>query len=617
MNPDIQKLEQLCRKVRALILKSTTAAQSGHATSSLSAVELMVALMFGGLFRANLEDPSYPNNDRLIFSKGHAAPLLYALYAIAGELDEDDLSTLRQFDSALEGHPSMRFPFTEAATGSLGQGLSIGLGMALNARYIDHLPYRTYVLLGDSELSEGANWEAIQLAEHYQLNGLIGILDVNRLGQRGETMVGHNIQKYQQRLTAFGWKTIVIEDGHNLQEVIAGLNKIPEPGNEAPIMVIAKTIKGKGVKFWEDQNNWHSKQLNQQQLQTALQELGSVDDQLQAEISQPEIVPTPPTSPQKITLPYFDWGGESVTTKKAVAVALAELSKQDASLICLDAEVSNSTHFDLIQQAKHEQFFEMFVAEQNMVGTAVGLARRGKLPVVSTFAAFMTRAFDQIRMAQYSDVKIIYAGSYAGVSLGKDGFSQMGLEDIAMFRTLQNCAIVYPSDAISSAKLTETAVNHKSSVYIRTTREPTPIIYPQDQAFYIGGSNTLRSSDQDEVTIVGAGITVHEALTAYDQLLNAGINARIIDLYSIEPIDQASLSKAAKETTALIVVEDHYAEGGIAEAVRTSLRELAGKVHSLAVTKMPRSGTPEELLAYEQIDANAVVLTVKKILRGI
>jgi len=607
---DTQNLHKLPTLIRYYILVSTTEAKSGHPTSSLSAVELMTTLMFGGFFKAKLDDPNYHNNDRLIFSKGHASPLFYAIYGAAGKLTEEELKTLRKYDSPLEGHPTMRFPYTEAATGSLGQGLSVGLGMALNAKYLDKLPYKTFVLLGDSEMAEGSNWEAIQVAAHYKLDNLIGIIDTNRLGQRGETMYGHDVEAYAKRVGAFGWETIVI-DGHNLEDVSSAFEKA-QLVKEKPMMIIAKTQKGKGVSFLEGQEGWHGKALSKEECEKALSEIGEVNTQIIGVVSPPELIEKK-VEEHSNTITSLYKSGELVATRKAYGDSIAQLTKQNTNIVVLDAEVSNSTFADSVKKETPDQFFEMFIAEQNMVGTALGLSRRGKVPFISTFAAFFTRAFDQIRMSQYSDSNIKFVGSHAGASIGVDGSSQMGLEDIAMFRTVQDCVVLYPSDAFSTAKLVEESAKHYGNVYIRTTREATELLYSNEDEFHIGGSKVLKSSDNDVVTVIGAGITLHEALEAYELLAEQGIKIRVIDLYSIKPIDTETLLKASNETNALIVVEDHYSEGGICEAVRSALANESGKVYSLAVIKMPRSGQPNELLAYEEIDAEAIVKKVKEV----
>lgn len=613
---DFQVLEKLAKLVRYFILTSTTKAGSGHPTSSLSAADLMACLFFGGFFRFDIKNPSLPFNDRLIFSKGHASPLFYALWAAAGAIEEKELLTLRQFGSRLEGHPTMAFPYTEAATGSLGQGLSVGLGMALNAKYVDKLPYRTYVLLGDSEMSEGSQWEAMASAAHYKLDNLIGILDVNRLGQRGETMYGHDVGAYQKRIEAFGWETIVI-DGHAISEISAAYEKACL-SKEKPVMIIAKTFKGKGVSFIEDKEGWHGRALSAEELNAALNELGDIDKTLRGAMTKPQKAQVQSekfkvqSESAKLKVVYKE--GEKIATRKAYGNALVKLFPQFPDIVVLDAETSNSTFAETFKKEFPERFFEMYIAEQNMVGAALGFSRRGKIPFVSTFAAFFTRAFDQIRMSQYSDANIKFVGSHAGVSIGEDGASQMGLEDIAMFRTLLGSVVLYPSDAISTERLIEESAKHHGVVYIRTTRKDTPILYDADEEFPIGGSKTLRRSANDEVTIIAAGITLHEALAACEELQKEGIALRVIDVYSIKPIDEATIRRAASETKAIITVEDHFPEGGIGEAARSVFEKSPAPIHSLAVRKMPRSGKPEEILDYEEISKTAIVKKVKAIL---
>lgn len=644
----MHRLEKLAKLLRYYILQATTAAGSGHPTSSLSAADLMAALVFDGHFHFDLDHPDFVNNDRLIFSKGHAAPLFYALFAAAGKLTEADLLLLRQFGSPLEGHPTMAFGYTEVPTGSLGQGLSVGVGMALNAR-LDHLNYKTFVLLGDSEMSEGSVWEAIQIASYYNLSNLVGILDVNRLGQRGETMYGHNIKAYEERIRSFGWNTMTI-DGHNLREIIKAFKwacgkpnggKFPisnfqflnksQFSDSKPTMIIAKTIKGKGVSFLEDQNGWHGKALSFEELERALKELAPIDKTIIGEIAMPAKEEFPIFTSQfsnNFQISITDYQKDKpVATRKAYGNALVKLVETDPRIVVMDAETSNSTYAELVKKTHPERFFEMFIAEQNMAGAALGFSRRGKIPFVSTFAAFLSRAFDQIRMSQYAGGNIKFVGSHAGVSIGEDGASQMGLEEIAMFRALLGFVVLYPSDAVSCEKLVMAAAKHKGNVYLQTTRKDTPILYDATEEFPIGGSKVLRSSDKDIATVIGAGITVHEALAAHEELKKQGTNIRVIDLYSVKPIDFITLKKAAKETQAIITVEDHFAEGGIAEAVASTIlgsslpdMERGGgevekvKFASLAVKKMPKSGKPEELLAYEEIDKDAIIKTIRTLL---
>ncbi|OGE79389.1 MAG: transketolase [Candidatus Doudnabacteria bacterium RIFCSPHIGHO2_01_FULL_46_14] len=660
----MRDLEKLAKLVRYFSLTMSSKAGSGHPTSSLSATDLMVSLMFGGHFKFDLKNPGYHNNDRLIFSKGHASPLFFALWAAAGVIEEKELDTYRTFNSRLEGHPTLAFPYTEVPTGSLGQGLSVGAGMAMNAE-LDNLNYRTFVLLGDSEMAEGSVWEAMAWSAHNKLDNLVAILDVNRLGQRGETMYGHHTEIYEKKAGAFGWETIVI-DGHDFKEIDSAYERAFKAKGK-PVMIIAKTLKGKGISFIEDKDGKHGVALKQDELEKALGELGEVDLQIRGGIVLPENVEygisnieQKPTTYQLQPTSYpFD---KPVATRKAYGNALNRIYPKHPNMIVLDAEVSNSTFAEIFGKAHPERFLEMFIAEQNMVGVALGLARRGKLPFVSTFAAFFSRAFDQIRMSGYASANIKFCGSHAGVSIGEDGASQMGLEDIAMFRTIQNSVVLYPSDAVSAEKLVEAAAEHEGLVYIRTTRKDTPIIYsplpnppPQGEGntkdsssplpgspknvlgfgvglrgedevgvrheFRIGGSCTLKSSDKDVATVIGVGVTLHEALKAYEELKKEGIMIRVIDLYSVKPLDIETLKKAVAETKAIITVEDHYPEGGIGEAVASALTsfpplegEGKGGVRfvSLAVCKLPRSGKPDELLNYEEINSSAIVKKVRE-----
>lgn len=611
----ISTLADIAKSIRIAILRSTTAAGSGHPTSSLSAVELVTALFFGGIFRADLHLPQHSNNDRFILSKGHASPLLYSLYAAAGVVSDRELLTLRKFGSRLQGHPMSVFPYAEAPTGSLGQGLSIGLGIALAGRLQKH-SYRTYVLLGDGEMSEGSVWETMQLAAYKKVDTLTAILDVNRLGQSGPTMLGHRVRSYARRAEAFGWKTTVVENGHKVAAVLrAYRSALATKGR--PTMIIAKTIKGKGVSFLENKNGWHGKALSQEQCEKALAEFGTakkiigkfaVPSSFKVRRGSIYAAHTSGSARQpNYTFP--------TSPRKACANALVRLAKPYPNMVVLDSEVKNSTYTELFQSAQPDRFIESYIAEQNMVGMAIGLASRGMVPVSATFAAFFTRAFDQLRMAQYAGTHQVYVGTHVGVSIGADGPSQMGLEDIAMFRTLAHCTVLYPSDAYSAERLVELALRSKALAYVRATRAELPLLYNAHTSFRIGGSRTLRSSKNDKATIVAAGITVHEALQAYDVLARRGTKVRVIDCYSIKPIDVRALVRAAEQTHHLIVVEDHRPEGGIAEAVRSALGTRAGSVQSLAVTRTPQSGTPEHLLREQGIDAEAIVEAVRKVVR--
>lgn len=634
-----QKLEKINKLMRYWILEMTTRAGSGHPTSSLSAVELMTTLMFGGFFKFDLQDKENPSNDRLIFSKGHASPLFYSLWAMAKGIEADELQTYRQFGSRLEGHPTLRFPFTEVATGSLGQGLSVGLGVALASRKFDKTNSRVFVLLGDSEMAEGQNWEAMEVASYYKLNNLVAILDVNRLGQRGETMLGHDLTTYQKRAESFGWNAVIV-DGHNIDEIFQAY-QISE-NSDKPTIIIAKTIKGKGVSFLENENGWHGKVLNQEEFEKAVLELGEVDFDVRGEVELLENVmkqvikpvpaeenenvvkrvlkPVPADDDKKFNeidssllpvVPRNDFViGDLVATREAYGTGLAKLMAEDEKVIVLDAETSNSTRAEEVKKYFPDRFLEMFIAEQNMASVASGLARRGYKPFVSSFSAFLTRLHDQVRMANLSQQNLVVVGSHCGVSIGEDGGSQMGLEDLAMFRSLLNSTVLYPSDAVATEKLVKLASENSGITYIRTTRGKTPVLYSPDEEFKIGGCKILKQNEKDVVAIVSAGITLIEALKAYWILQKKGISAKIVDLYSVKPLDEKTLLQIAKEVKFIVSVEDHYLEGGIGEAVRSALGTEAGKVISLAVKKPCQTGKLEELLSYEEIDSEAIVKRV-------
>lgn len=596
--------------MRYYILISSTQAGSGHPTSSLSAVEMMNMLFFGGYFRFKPNDPGFVNNDRFILSKGHATPLFYALWAAAGALTENELLSYRKFESPLEGHPTKNFRYTEVATGSLGQGLSVGVGMALNAKF-DNLSYRTYVLLGDSEMAEGSNWESIQLASYYKLNNLIGIIDVNRLGQRGETIYGWDVYTYQEKLESFGWNAIVVHNGHDLKKLHKAFSKA-EKEKRKPTMIIAKTVKGKGVEFLENENEWHGKTLNDVQCTQAIKALGPMDKSIKGLFANPDNMY--PKREKVVRKSIDDSYQIKVATRKAYGHALVNLFPHCPDMVVLDAEVSNSTYSETFKKAYPDRFFEMFIAEQNMVGVAVGFAERGKTPFVSTFASFFTRAVDQIRVSQYSRSNINFVGSHAGVSIGEDGPTQMGLEDIAIFRTILDSVVVCPADHISCEKLVAEMAAHPGICYMRTTRMDTPSLYSPSETFHIGGSKILKESKKDNVTVIAIGITLYEALKAYDELKKENISIRVIDAYSIKPLDEQTIKQAAKETKALITVEDHFAQGGLGDAVLSAFAEYAKvPVYKLAVKKMPRSGRPEQLMKYMEIDASAIVKKVKEI----
>jgi len=607
--------KELAAQLRVDSIRCTTAAGSGHPTSSMSAADLMAVLMAKYL-KYDWDAPKNPNNDHLIFSKGHACPVLYSMYKAAGAIDDAELLTLRKLGSRLEGHPNPHtLKWVDVATGSLGQGLPIGVGIALDGKYVDKLPFRTWVVLGDSEMAEGSIWEAFDKASYYKLNNLIAILDMNRLGQRGETDLGWNSAAYAARARAFGWHAIEL-DGHDVQAIDRAYTEALQQ-TEQPTVLIAKTEKGHGVSFTANKDGWHGKAMNAEQAADAIKELGG-ERHITISVHKPEnLTPAAGPAAQPLKLPVYD-AGTKEATRKAYGDALVAIGAARPDVIVTDGEVSNSTHADEFKKAYPDRFFEMFIAEQQVLGTAVGFQCRGKKPFASTFAAFFTRAYDQIRMAAISNATIHLAGSHAGVSIGEDGPSQMALEDLAMMRSVYESTVLYPSDANQTAHLVNAMADLKGISYMRTTREKTPIIYTADETFPIGGSKTVVSSDSDKVTVVGAGITLHEAMKAAATLKAEGINIRVIDLYSVKPVDKAGLLAAAKATgNKMITVEDHWMEGGIGDAVLEAFAGLGPDtptVKKIAVTIMPGSATPAQLMSAAGIDAEHIVAAVKSML---
>ena len=605
-------LKQKATNLRIHSLVSTSEAGSGHPTTCLSAADIVSALFFHAM-HYDCDNAQNPNNDRFVLSKGHAAPLLYAAYAEAGIIPTDDLLTLRQIDSILEGHPTPRFDWTEVATGSLGQGLSLGLGMALNGKYLDKSDYRVYVLLGDGEIAEGSVWEAAALASYYKLNNLIGIIDVNALGQSQRTMYAFDIDTYCQRFDAFGWQTIGI-DGHNYDEILSALDEA-KTSTDKPTMIVAKTFKGQGVSFLANEDNWHGKAVPKgEELDKALAELGPLNTDIPLQIEPPKPIKTQAPIIKECVPPEYA-PDEEVATRGGYGTGLAKLGDANPNVVALDGDTKNSTYAEQFMKRHPDRFFEMFIAEQNLVGAGIGLAKRGKIPFVSTFAAFLSRAYDHIRMSAISQANIKYAGSHCGVSIGEDGPSQMGLEDLAMFRAIPGAVVLYPSDAVSAERLVAEAAAHEGIVYLRTSRPKTAILYDANDSFPIGGSKVVKKSDQDKVTVVAAGITLHEALKAHETLSTEGISIRIIDVYSIKPIDAKTLISAAADTNnTLITVEDHYPEGGLGDAVLDAVATEGICVHKLAVKGIPRSGKPEELLELHGINANAIIQKVRDVI---
>jgi len=572
----------------------------------------MAALFFGEM-RYDPRDPANPDNDRFVLSKGHAAPILYAAWAEAGIIAREDLLTLRRFDSDLEGHPTPRLPWVDVATGSLGQGLCAGVGIALNARRITS-EYRTYVLLGDGETAEGSVWEAAAVGAHERLDSLCAIVDVNALGQSQPTASQHDMTTHAAKWSAFGWQSIVI-DGHDLTAILDALEQARRTRGR-PTVILAKTLKGKGISFMEGKGGWHGKALKKgEELDKALAELQS---QFVPEDDPAQPIPAPPRRQRpaakeaRLAAPAYKLG-DNVATREAYGAALANLGAADDRIVALDADVKNSTFSDKFEQQQPGRFYQVFIAEQVMIGAAMGLAARGAIPFPSTFAAFLTRAYDFIRMAAISNVNIKMAGSHAGVSIGEDGPSQMALEDLAMMCAQPNITVLYPCDAVSTERLLEKAAYHHGPVYMRTSRPKTPVIYGPGDTFEIGGLKVLREGPHDVATVIGAGITVFEALKAYDALQKQGVSIRVVDLYCLQPIDAAALARCGRETGGrLITVEDHYAAGGVGDAVAAAVASAGLTVRRLAVPDIPRSGAPDELVDHYGISTRHIVAAVRE-----
>ncbi|MCX5720934.1 MAG: transketolase [Nitrospirae bacterium] len=606
-------LHNKATQLRIESVRATSEAGSGHPSSCCSAADIVAALFFSVL-RYDPKNPKAPNSDRFVLSKGHAAPLLYAAWAEAGLFPKSDLLKLRTLTSDLEGHPTPRLSFVDMATGSLGQGLPVGVGLALNAKSVDKTNYRTYVLMGDGESVEGSVWEAAEVARHHRLDNLCAIVDVNRLGQSDPTMLQHDMEAYRSRWAGFGWHAIVV-DGHSLSAILAAFDEAARTTGK-PTVLLAKTFKGRGISVMENHPEWHGKPLKKgEETDKAIAELAAQlkPSQLEIQIQQPYAASSKqasigslPASPYKL--------GDSVATREAFGATLAALGDVHPLVVALDADVKNSTYTDKFGKKFPDRFFENFIAEQNMLGAAAGLAACGKIPFVATFAAFFTRAYDFIRMAAISGSNIKLVGTHVGVSIGEDGPSQMGLEDIAMMAAQPGVVVLYPSDATSTYRLVEIAAAHKGMVYLRAGRPKAPVIYGPEERFQIGGSKVIRQSAADVLTIVAAGVTLFEALKAYDQLKTAGISVRIIDLYSIAPIDRATLIESAKATQGrILTVEDHYAHGGLGDAVLSAVGTEGLNVHKLAVRTIPHSGKPDELVDHFGIGARSIVEAAKDI----
>jgi transketolase len=603
---DPELWRELGQQLRVDSIRSSAVPKSGHPTSSMSAADLM-AVLLAKYLRYDFDKADDPRNDHLIFSKGHASPLLYSIFKAAGAITDEELLTFRTFGSRLEGHPTPKIPWVDVATGSLGQGLPIAVGVALAGKKLDRLPYRVWCLSGDSELAEGSMWEAFEHAAFIGLDNLIAILDINRLGQRGETMHGWDLASYTRRVEAFGWAAIEV-DGHDVEAIDRAYEEALSTTGR-PTAIVARTVKGKGVKAVENQPNWHGKALDDPE--AAIDELGG-ERNIVVDVRKPEGDAQPHTfETGALELPEYDVGGK-VATRKAYGDALLALGKGRSDVVALDGEVSNSTYAEEFAKEIPDRYFEMYIAEQQLVAAAVGLQVRKWKPFASTFAAFFTRAYDFIRMAAISQADIRLSGSHAGVSIGEDGPSQMALEDLAAFRAVHGSTVLYPSDANQTAKLVVAMADLDGISFIRTTRGATPVIYGPEEDFPVGGAKVVR--DGDDVTLIGAGITLHEALKAADALAEDGVSARVIDLYSLKPVDAETLRDAVEATQGRVVVaEDHWPEGGLGETV---LSVLAGEeLHftHLAVREMPGSGKPAELLAAAGIDAGAIAAAARKL----
>ncbi len=618
MSTSLPALKNIATRLRIDSVRSTTEAGTGHPTTCLSAAEIVATLFFGEM-RFDPKNPKNIDNDRFVLSKGHAAPILYAAWAEAGLFPREELLKLRRIDSDLEGHPTPRLSFVDVATGSLGQGICAAIGTALNARRIGS-DYRTYALLGDGEMAEGSVWEAADIALYYKLDNLCGIIDVNALGQSQPTQFAHRMDEIAARWAAFGWHTIVA-DGHDIPALLKAYAEARATKGR-PTMILARTLKGKGLAAIEGKEGWHGKALKKgEEADKAIAELQRqlVDDGgAKPAIPMPRAQSRPEAQPDYSTMPAPAYEkGEMVATREAWGTGLAALGTIDRRVVALDADVKNSTFSDRFEKLNPDRFYENFIAEQAMVGAAMGLAARGAIPFPSTFACFLTRASDFIRMGGISFANVKFAGSHAGVSIGEDGPSQMALEDLSMARGVPGCAVLYPCDAVSTERLIVEMARRPGMAYMRTSRPKTPVIYGPEETFPIGGSKVLRQSANDVAAVVGAGVTVFEALKAYDQLKAEGIDIRVIDAYSVQPIDASTLLEAARATSgAIITVEDHYAAGGIGDAVSEAVAPAGFAVRRLAVREIPRSGQPDELIDRYGISARHIVDAVRQVRTG-
>jgi transketolase len=601
---DPELWRELGQQLRVDSIRAAAAPKSGHPTSSMSAADLM-AVLLAKYLRYDFDTPEDPRNDHLIFSKGHASPLVYSIFKAAGAVSDEELLTFRKFGSRLEGHPTPKIPWVDVATGSLGQGLPIAVGVALAGKKLDRLPYRVWCVCGDSELAEGSMWEAFEHAAYAELDNLVAILDINRLGQRGETMHGWDLSSYTRRLEANGWAAIEV-DGHDVEAIDRAYEEALSTSGR-PTAIVARTLKGKGVKAVENQPGQHGKALDDPE--GSIAELGG-ERHIVVDVHKPEGAAEPhvfETGP--LELPTYELGKE-VATRKAYGDALLAVGRARGDVVALDGEVSNSTYAEEFAKEIPERYFEMYIAEQQLVAAAVGLQVRRWKPFASTFAAFFTRAYDFVRMAAISQADIRLCGSHAGVSIGEDGPSQMALEDLAAFRAVHGSTVLYPSDANQTAKLVDTMADLEGISFMRTTRGATPVIYDAGEEFPVGGAKVVR--DGEDVTLVGAGITLHEALKAADALAEEGVSARVVDLYSVKPVDTDTLRESVEATQRrIVVVEDHWPEGGLGEAVLSALAGEELAFAHLAVREMPTSGKPEELLAAAGIDAEHIAAAAR------
>ncbi|KAL1021397.1 hypothetical protein UPYG_G00012780 [Umbra pygmaea] len=610
----LQALRNIANRLRVNSIKATTAAGSGHPTSCCSVAEIMSVLFFNTM-KYRPEDPRNINSDRFVLSKGHAAPVLYAVWAETGYLKESELINLRKVDSILEGHPVPKQQFVDVATGSLGQGLGAACGMAYTGKYFDKASYNVYCLLGDGEMSEGSVWEAMSFASHYKLDNLVAILDINRLGQSDPAPLQHHVEKYQKRCEAFGWNAVIV-DGHSVEELIKALSQ----ARHQPTAIIAKTIKGKGIPAAEDKMGWHGKPLPKDMAESVMKDIQArITNNTKRLYPATPIEDAQPVSLRNVSMPSAPSYklGEKIATRKAYGMALAKLGRYNEHVVGLDGDTKNSTFSELFKNEHPERYVECYIAEQNMVSIAVGCAARDRNVVfASTFATFFTRAYDQVRMAAISDSNINLCGSHCGVSIGEDGPSQMGLEDIAMFRAIPTATIFYPSDGVSTEKAVELAANTKGVCFIRTSRPENTVLYNSNEEFHVGQAKVVYKTSDDHVTVIGAGVTLHEALAAAEILKKERINIRVIDPFTIKPLDSKSIVEHAKATRGrIIIVEDHYYEGGLGEAVCSAVvNETGFNVHRMAVAHVPRSGKPTELLKIFGIDRDAIAQAVRKML---